>query len=576
MTMRYFQEELAILKELASEFATAHPALAPMLGGPYADPDVERLFEGVAFQNALLREKLEDDFPELINDLTQLLCPQFLRPIPATTVVAFSPHPSMVKPLTIPAGAQLGAVPVEGTSCLFRTCWSVELHPLELLDAIFAQPAGALPAIVFSCQLTGSTLADWRPQSLGFYLSGDYAVALDLYSLLRRQLRRIVIVPETGGRGVELPSECLVERGLAGAEPVIPYLTQAFPGYRLIQEYFMVPKRFFFFDLIGWERWIDRGSGSRFTVRMEFEPAGGTSRRITREHFVFFAAPAVNLFSHDAVPVRLDHRKDRYLVRPEGLTPDQAQVFSVDEVVGLSPQGARKRSYQPFGLFEHSSPDEPAFYVSLVKSPVHGRLDQYISVSYRAALPEPETLYIAITGTNGHLAERLRVGDVCHATGSSPEFTTFRNISPVTPAVMPPLGDNSLWRLVSLLALNGSSLESADKLRSLLALLLFEEQNRDRVSVAANRKRVESIEEMAVRPVERLVRGVPIRGREITLEVRGDGFAGPGDLYLFGSVLERFFAGYATLNSFTRLNLHDLIKGEKIQWQPRLGHQPLL
>ncbi|MBJ6724517.1 type VI secretion system baseplate subunit TssF [Geomesophilobacter sediminis] len=578
MTMRYFQEELALLKELASEFAAAHPALAPMLGGPYADADVERLFEGVAFQNALLREKLEDDFPELINDLALLLCPQFLRPIPATTTVAFSPHPSMAKPLTIPAGAQLGSLPIDGTSCLFRTCWSIQLHPLELLDATFAQPAGTPPAVVLSCQLNGITLDDWQPEVISFFLCNDYPAASNLYSLLRRQLRRIVIAPEAGGRAVELPPDCLVERGLAGEDAVIPYLPEAFPGYRLIQEYFLVPQRFLFLDLVGWECWIDRGSGSRFTVRLELESSAGPAQRITRDNVVLFAVPAVNLFCHDAVPVRLDHRKERYRVRPEGLTAAQAQVFSVDKVFGLSPQGSRKRCFRPFHLFGASSSDEPVFHTSLVKSPVSGALDHFVSVTYPASgsLPEPETLSIAITCTNGSLAERLRVGDLSHATGLSPEFTSFRNVTPVTPAVMPPLGENSLWRLVSLLALNGSSLESAEKLRTLLALLLFDEQNRDRVAVAANRKRIDSIEDLVARPAERLVRGVPIRGREISVRIRGDGFAGGGDLYLFGAVLERFLAGYATLNSFTRLALHDVVKGDTIQWQPRLGHQPLL
>lgn len=58
MITRHFQDELARLKELGAEFSVTHPALAPMLGGPSTDPDVERLLEGVAFQTALLRQKL--------------------------------------------------------------------------------------------------------------------------------------------------------------------------------------------------------------------------------------------------------------------------------------------------------------------------------------------------------------------------------------------------------------------------------------------------------------------------------------------------------------------------------------
>jgi len=142
MFNRYFQEELAHLRELGAEFSKAHPALAPMLSGPSTDPDVERLLEGVAFLSGMLREKLDDEFPEIIHELMRLIWPHYLRPIPAATIVAFSPKPALKNPATIPAGIQLGSVPVEGTSCLFKTCYDVEIHPLSLLEASFAQQPG--------------------------------------------------------------------------------------------------------------------------------------------------------------------------------------------------------------------------------------------------------------------------------------------------------------------------------------------------------------------------------------------------------------------------------------------------
>ena len=73
MFPKYFQEELSNLRELGAEFSKAHPALAPMLSGPQADPDVERLLEGTAFLTSLLRQKLDDEFPEIIHDLLQIV-----------------------------------------------------------------------------------------------------------------------------------------------------------------------------------------------------------------------------------------------------------------------------------------------------------------------------------------------------------------------------------------------------------------------------------------------------------------------------------------------------------------------
>ena len=97
MFNRYFQQELSYLKELGKEFSKAHPAVAPMLSGTSADPDVERLLEGVAFLTGLLRHKLDDEFPEIVHELIQLIWPHYLRPLPCATIVAFRPKPALKK-----------------------------------------------------------------------------------------------------------------------------------------------------------------------------------------------------------------------------------------------------------------------------------------------------------------------------------------------------------------------------------------------------------------------------------------------------------------------------------------------
>ena len=60
MKRDYYQTELSALRELATEFAAAHPALASRLSGPSPDPDVERILEGVAFLTGRVREKLDE------------------------------------------------------------------------------------------------------------------------------------------------------------------------------------------------------------------------------------------------------------------------------------------------------------------------------------------------------------------------------------------------------------------------------------------------------------------------------------------------------------------------------------
>jgi type VI secretion system protein ImpG len=61
----YFDRELKHLQALGAEFAQRHPQVASRLKlGPEGtgDPHVERLVQAVAFLNARIRHKLEDDF----------------------------------------------------------------------------------------------------------------------------------------------------------------------------------------------------------------------------------------------------------------------------------------------------------------------------------------------------------------------------------------------------------------------------------------------------------------------------------------------------------------------------------
>jgi type VI secretion system protein ImpG len=577
MFNRYFQEEMAHLRDLGSEFSKAHPALAPMLSGPSADPDVERLLEGVAFLSGLLRQKLDDEFPELINELMQLIWPHYLRPISSTTLIAFTPKPTLKQSVTVPAEIQIASVPVEGTSCLFKTTSDVEIHPLTLLDASFSHPSGRPPVIKLLLELNGLKVSDWQPKTLRFFLAGDYSIAVDLYLLLRRHLKRIVIAPQEKGSSLVLSPEFLKPVGFTHREALIPYPSHSFPGYRILQEYFITPEKFLFLDLVGWERWQNRGSSSRFEVTFELDNLPFPPVRVKADNFVLFVTPAINLFPYEADPVILDHQKTQYLVRPSGSNPRGYQVYSVEKVVGYVHGTAEERPYIPFEVFNPDPQSIPTYHVSTRQSPIRSGFDVYLSVAYppEAGPPVPETLSIQLLCTNGTLPRSLRAGDLSQPTSSSPEFVEFKNIKPPSTSALPPLGTSLLWRFLSHLSLNYLSLARAENLRALLGLYLFPEES-DRTATLANKKRIGGIENVEVKPSDRLVSGVMIRGQEILLSIRQDQFASPGDMFLFGCVLDQFLGGYASINSYTRLTLREVMKGDMYQWPARLGDHPLI
>jgi type VI secretion system protein ImpG len=81
----HYSQELTYLRYLGAEFANKYPKVAGRLlleAGKCEDPHVERLLEGFAFLAARIHTKIDDEFPEVIESLLDVLYPYYLRPIP--------------------------------------------------------------------------------------------------------------------------------------------------------------------------------------------------------------------------------------------------------------------------------------------------------------------------------------------------------------------------------------------------------------------------------------------------------------------------------------------------------------
>ena len=96
----YYDEEMWYLNEAGKEFERAHPERARFLNITQLDdrdPYVERLFEGFAFLAGRIREKLDDELPELTESLIGLLWPHYLRPIPSLFILEFEVIPDRIQ-----------------------------------------------------------------------------------------------------------------------------------------------------------------------------------------------------------------------------------------------------------------------------------------------------------------------------------------------------------------------------------------------------------------------------------------------------------------------------------------------
>jgi type VI secretion system protein ImpG len=430
--------------------------------------------------------------------------------------------------------------------------------------------------IKLSFELNGVALAKWKPRALRLYLADDFAKAADLYYLLRRHVSAVHLVPSEGGVSQRLGRGALRPVGFYASEKLVPYPAQANPAFGILQDYFVLPQKFLFLDLVGWDAWRARGTGQRFDVHLEFETLPFLPTRITSNSFVLHATPAVNLFTHEADPVYVDHHKAEYHVRPSGQNAEHYQIFSFDEVTGFAQGSAEERIYQPFDVFRRATRTRPVYRERRKPSTAHAGIEHSLSIVYPAGseLPTPETLALQLQCTNGPLPASLKAGDISQHGKGCPEYVTFENILPPTPGIPPPVGKDFLWRLVSHLSIGFQSLEQLETLKALLELYIFPDSTE--YAALANRKRIDGIKKAAVRGCDRLVNGVPVRGRNIVLDVREDHFSSRGDLFLFGCMLDVFFANYASINAFTQLTFRNLNGGTGITWPARIGTRSLI
>lgn len=573
MNRDYYQRELNALRELAREFATAHPALASRLSGPSPDPDVERILEGVAFLTGRVREKLDDDFPELAQTLTQLIYPHYLKPLPATTIMEFRPKDTLRRNMVVPAGSYVDSVEVQDTQCRFRTCYEVRVAPLSLVQAQLLERPGGRRSIDLTLQLNGLALPQWDGDRMPFFIGGDFAGAADLYMLLLRGLERIVI--SSGAGEHELPPSALQPLGLDDDQAMLPRTAATLPAFGLLQEYFLLKEKFLFVELTRLQEWRQRGNGNQFHIRFDFAPLEARFPVVDRERFILHCTPAVNLFRHDADPILLNHRRAEVRVRPAGERDGNIQVYSVDEVVGHTRGSALRQEYRSINLY--AGGQEPYYDMRFVPGAEGGRAEPYLLVTYPQGLdlPVQQTLILGLTCSNGRLTAQLRPGDISRSTTGTSDLISFRNLLPPADGAEPPMGEAVLWRLLSHLSLNYLPIANAETLQALLRLYVVQGSIQSPREVA-NLRRISAISTVGTRAGDRLFGGNLIRGQDIRASMRQDYFASAGDMFLFGSLLDRVLATFSTLNSFSTFTLVDEQTGNTYAWPARLGKRALI
>lgn len=610
----YYERELAFLRQMGAEFAEKYPKIASRLqleAERCEDPHVERLIEAAAFLASRVHLKIDDEFPEVTESLLNVLYPGFLAPVPSLSVVQFLVDPeraNLQMGQTVPRGSMIYSNPVDGSPCRFRTSYPVTIWPIELTQLRFELPAPGVvvppttrsvlrlelrtfAGLPFS-QLREKTLdsADRPLDRLRFSLQGDAKVVHALYELLFTAVTQIAVRPAGGDErsGFSLPSSALRPVGFEADEALLPASNRTFLGYRLLQEYFAFPEKFLFVDLCELQRASGMDLGSQVDVLFFLDREFSLERSVTAQTLRLNCTPVANLFEQAAEPIRLSQLQSEYRVIPDVGRQTSMEVYSVDEITGVRADSERPTAYQPFYSIRHAGEGEAGeSFWHMTRRPSARRDDDgteayltFVDLGFRHSLPETDTLLVRTTCSNRDLPGRLPFGNAegdFHLEGAG-VFSAIRCLRKPTPSLRLPLRRGAHWRLISHLSLNYLSLVerdgagAADALREILKLYDFADSS-------ATRQQINGIAGIGSRRVLRPIgtgHAGFVRGIEVTVDFDEQQFIGSG-VFLFASVLERFFGLYASVNSFSQMIATSRQReGILKRWPARAGEQIVL
>jgi type VI secretion system protein ImpG len=591
----YYLEELSYLRQMGERFARAYPKVAGRLelqADECPDPHVERLIESFAFLTARIQSDLDADFPEVASELLNVLYPHYLTPVPSMTIAQFQFDPKRAKITSgfeIPRHTPLFAVADNAAVCRVRTSYPVTLWPIDVSEAVVESPdafdfldnVGDVASVLrLRLQSAADPFEVLEVDKLRFYLNGDPVLVSRLYELLV-EVKRVVVLP-VGAKTPRYIHDAVTPVGFGRDDDVIPCPGRSHPAYRLLQEYFAFPEKFHFIDVAGLR---GRATGTEIDLLFLLDRMPAAKLPITPEVFALGCAPVVNLFRKTSEPIRIDHRQLEYRLTADLRKEKTSEIHSIVSVSGTSDPAVQTRDYAPFYSFTHNMErrGQKAFWHARrvpAQHPEMGGTDLLLSfrdLDFRPTAPADEIVYAQLLCTNRGLGAELPARAVLQTDIAVPVARIVALKKPTRP-IDPPLGGQALWRFVSHLSLNYLSLgekeEALKALREILGLYCFSE-------APALRQQIQGIRAMSHRQVVRRMgfeawKGF-CRGTEVSLLLDESNFVG-SSAFLLASVLNQFFALYASTNSFTQLVIRRAGREEEEwkRWPPMAGGKPVL
>ena len=570
--LSYYERELAYIRQSLEGFGQQFPEHASSMRlnqSGQEDPNISRLIDAVALLTAKTEKRIDEQFPEILQDLFNVLYPGYLQTVPSYAPFKLElAGEAGAEALSLAKGSEL-SVQVNQSECLFTLVDELVVAPydiseIEASSAPFNFPTPKTirradtviqltlksddPSVLFSQMAL--TPENTRGH-FDFYVRGFENSSRGLIDLLLLNTEALSVLDETG-RQVEIEVSRLRSRV---ADPDFNWLPQYgnhLAGFDQLRDYFAFPDKaaYLRIDELGQE--LMQFSTNTLTLNFFVQQLPTEFLRLfTRQVFALNTVPAINLYQQHGEPIRYDFTKLAMPVVADVDNDSELTVVSVVKVNEVLPTGDSPLMpvYEGGYWLDQQNPK----WQIRQQWDEKGRRQTEISISDVDMRENKEdvVLSVLLNVCNGRLPCLIPSQTEAESLAAVDLPGQVRVLKTPTAPQYPSLDGNLSWRFIALLNANFSSLVQVDDPTRVLQDAIRLCSNSIHCSVADAIKKVTY--HHLVAPVTIGRQSIFSSGTEVILTL--DNELLDSEFAVVGEVLNAFFKQFCSFDRFIQVSI---------------------
>lgn len=557
---KYFLREMAWLESAGRDFAKANPGLDTFLhGGGVGDPHVDRILEGAAFLAARLDKRLDDSLLRVAEGILGLTYPELMEPQPALAIVQFSSKKSLKGYEVVQPDAQLVASGRRADAWQVRlrvadrvAVGNFQIGKVEQAETTYVDRT-ALKITISS--RNGKPLADKEPMAAELPILlfwNDFAHTCTV----RRCIANMPVSPRFTTVTAESGQEAEIEHtpGLRVIKPLEyhPMLNagkRAFPGFRMMREFFALPQRFMQIAVVGLDRCEELKKAGALTIELTLPMAPRDLPPFNARNFLLFTSAVCNEWNGSSRPIIYDGTRETYQ-----LEADHTGGAEILRVLGVRMLQRGEESFAKVDEFDYYNRDKPSYSTgteSYQLSATQSTVRWHIDLNNLAEPGRQVVVTADLALANGDAHEVLGARTSFSNYEGVPEELLVNTISPSTDFAPALEAEGQYWQLVDMVASNLSSM--TDPLR-LQKFLLHLNRTDNKVMAGA----IRGIRDVDLRMKTTTIQQQPVKTASMSIDIDRKEFLNHGFIEMFFEAFYVFLNEFVPLNCLLQLEIRDV------------------